>query len=417
MNFSLPHDSAPLPRDELETFRDIFENASIGIFQSTPQGKYVRVNPALAAMYGYDDVQDLMEAMTDIGHQLYVDPERREEFVKTLMHNGSMESFESEVHHRDGSTIWISESSRIVRNAEGDILYFEGFVKNVTQRVKLEKQVAEFTQTLEQKVQKRTSELLLEIERRRLAETSLKDALKEAEAATEAKSRFLASMSHELRTPLNAVIGFSDAMSSELLGPVEPPQYVEYVSIIKSSGTLLLELINDILDLSKIDAGAVELDYDSVDVSSLLLDCLDLTSHRATAAGVLLEPVDDSQLSTSIHADQRRLKQIILNLLTNAIKFTPKGGRVTTQVKTGERGCLCIVIADTGVGIAPENINRVLSEYGQAEHGLDHVVEGTGLGLPITKKLVELHGGALTLESTLGAGTSVTVCLPQQGTK
>ena len=416
MNLSLLYQASLSPRDELETFRDIFENASIGIFQSTPQGRYVRVNPALAVMYGYPNVQSLMEVMTDICHQLYVEPGRREEFVEMLLRDGSVENFESEVYRLDGSTIWISESSRIVHDEDGNILCFEGFVKNITQRVKLERQVAEFTQTLEQQVQKRTRELSLEIERRRLAEVSLKNALKEAEGATEAKSRFLASMSHELRTPLNAVIGFADAMAAEISGPIEPPQYAEYVDIIKSSGTLLLDLINDILDLSKIDAGAVELNCDTVEVSALIADCMDLTSHRATEAGVMLEPINDDQIDTSVHADPRRLKQIILNLLTNAIKYTPHGGRVTSQVSVGAKGCLCITIADTGVGIAPENIDKVLSEYGQAEHGLDHVVEGTGLGLPITKKLVELHGGKLTIESVLGEGTTVSVCLPPHGT-
>jgi signal transduction histidine kinase len=168
--------------------------------------------------------------------------------------------------------------------------------------------------------------------------------------------------------------------------------------------------------LSKIDAGAVELNCDTVEVSALIADCMDLTSHRATEAGVMLEPINDDQIDTSVHADPRRLKQIILNLLTNAIKYTPHGGRVTSQVSVGAKGCLCITIADTGVGIAPENIDKVLSEYGQAEHGLDHVVEGTGLGLPITKKLVELHGGKLTIESVLGEGTTVSVCLPPHGT-
>lgn len=417
MNFSMLHDTAPSSRDELDTFRDIFENASIGIFQSTPAGRYVRVNPALSAMYGYDDVESLMVALTDIRHQLYVDPRRREEFVKTLLAENSMENFESEVRRRDGSTLWISESARVVYNDFGEILYFEGFVKNVTQRVQLERQVAEFTQTLEQKVQKRTSELLLEIERRRLAEVSLKDALKKAEAATDAKSRFLASMSHELRTPLNAVIGFSDAIEAEIHGPIQSPQYAEYVGIIKSSGIFLLDLINDILDLSKIDAGALELNCDEVDVTALLWSCIDLTSHRAMESGVTLEPIKSDQANTFIQADARRLKQVILNLLTNAIKFTPSGGRVSTDLVIDEEQCLCIRISDTGVGIAPENMEKVLSEYGQALHGLDHVVEGTGLGLPITKKLVELHGGTLKLDSVLGEGTTVSVRLPQNGTQ
>lgn len=402
-------------RDELETFRDIFENANIGIFQSTPEGRYLRVNPYLADMYGYDTVNGMLSALTDIRGQLYVEPGRREEFIDTLLNFGSVENFESEVRRRDGTTIWISESGRVVHGPDGEVQFFEGFVKNVTERVRLERKVSEFTHTLEEEVQKRTRELLLEIERRRLAEASLKDALKKAEAATEAKSKFLASMSHELRTPLNAIIGFADAMMSEMLGPVQPSAYSEYVEIIRSSGNHLLELINDVLDLSKIDAGAVELSRGEVSVSALVLECLDLIGHRAAAAGVTLEHLDESGPKGVIHADQRRLKQVFLNLLSNAIKFTPEGGRVRIKVALSEAGCLCVHVNDSGVGIAPENIETVLSEYGQAEHGLDHVVEGTGLGLPITKKLVELHGGKLMLDSEVGVGTQVTVCLPPDG--
>lgn len=402
-------------RDELETFRDIFENANIGIFQSTPEGRYLRVNPYLADMYGYDTVNGMLSALTDIRGQLYVEPGRREEFIDTLLNFGSVENFESEVRRRDGTTIWISESGRVVHGPDGEVQFFEGFVKNVTERVRLERKVSEFTHTLEEEVQKRTRELLLEIERRRLAEASLKDALKKAEAATEAKSKFLASMSHELRTPLNAIIGFADAMMSEMLGPVQPSAYGEYVEIIRSSGNHLLELINDVLDLSKIDAGAVELSRGEVSVSALVLECLDLIGHRAAAAGVTLEHLDESGPKGVIHADQRRLKQVFLNLLSNAIKFTPEGGRVRIKVALSEAGCLCVHVNDSGVGIAPENIETVLSEYGQAEHGLDHVVEGTGLGLPITKKLVELHGGKLMLDSEVGVGTQVTVCLPPDG--
>ena len=412
MTIPLLQNTPTSPRDELEIFRDIFDNASIGIFQSTPEGRYIRVNASLAATYGYDDERSLMIALTDIGHQLYVEPGRREEFISTLLENGGIENFESEVHHKDGSTIWISENARVVYDGTGKILYFEGFVKNVTQRIMLEKQVAEFTQTLEQSVQKRTRELMLEVERRRLTETSLKEALKKTEAATEAKSRFLASMSHELRTPLNAVIGFSDMMKAEIMGPVQPSQYVEYVDIIQSSGSHLLDLINDILDLSKIDAGEVSLACDAVSISAVLNDCLELISHRASEAGVTLDGIEDGAEVPAVQADKRRLKQVFLNLLSNAIKFTPEGGHVAATLAMTDTGCMHISIADSGVGIAAEDIPNVLSEYGQAEHGLDHVAEGTGLGLPITKKLVELHGGELLLESEVGKGTTVTVCLP-----
>lgn len=401
--------------DELETFREIFENANIGIFQSTPEGRYIRVNPALAEMYGYTSADDMMSTLTDIRQQLYIEVGRREEFIEALLNDGEVENFESEVRRRDGKTIWISETARVVFGADGEVSYFEGFVKNVTQRIKLERQVAAFTQDLETRVQKRTSELQLEVERRRLAMASLKEALGKAEAATEAKSKFLASMSHELRTPLNAIIGFADAIKSEIAGPMHPAEYGEYIDIILSSGNHLLGLINDVLDLSKIDAGKVELSREEVSLSALVEECLELIGHRAREAGVDLVHVDTSSNKGVINADARRLKQVFLNLLSNAIKFTPESGRVTASVHSGDGGCLCVSVSDTGVGIAPDDIPTVLSEYGQVEHGLNHVGEGTGLGLPITKKLVELHGGKLTLESELGQGTTVNVCLPPNG--
>lgn len=401
--------------DELENFREIFENANIGIFQSTPEGRYIRVNPALAEMYGYASADDMMSALTDIRQQLYFEKGRREEFIDALLNDGEVENFESEVRRQDGETIWISETARVVFDADGEVSYFEGFVKNITQRIKLERQVAAFTQDLEARVQKRTSELQLEVERRRLAMASLKEALGKAEAATKAKGQFLASMSHELRTPLNAIIGFADAIKSEIAGPMQPTEYGEYIDIILGSGNHLLELINDILDLSKINAGAVELSREEVSVSALIQECLELIGHRAGEAGVELIHVDTSEGQGVINADARRLKQVFLNLLSNAIKFTPESGRVTASVHSGDGGCLCVSVSDTGVGIAPDDIPTVLSEYGQVEHGLNHVGEGTGLGLPITKKLVELHGGKLTLESELGEGTTVNVCLPPNG--
>lgn len=408
----MPNQTHPSTQDELETFRDIFDNANIGIFQSTPEGRYLRVNPALAEMYGFKDVGEMMSALTDIRHQLYIEDGRREEFIDALLNDGQVENFESEVRRHDGEAIWISETARVVFGADGEVAYFEGFVKNITKRIMLERQVAAFTQELEERVQKRTSELQLEVERRRLAMASLKEALGKAEAATEAKSKFLASMSHELRTPLNAIIGFADAIKSEISGPVQPVEYGEYIDIIHSSGNHLLALINDVLDLSKINAGAVELDRREVSVSALMRECLDLIGHRASEAGVELIHIDTAEDHGLIHADGRRLKQVFLNLLSNAIKFTPESGRVTASIHVAQSGCLCVSVSDTGVGIAPDDIPTVLSEYGQVEHGLNHVGEGTGLGLPITKKLVELHGGKLTLESALGEGTTVTVCLP-----
>ena len=398
--------------DDRDTFRDIFENANIGIFQSTIQGRYIRANPTLADMYGYECVDDMLEVLTDISHQLYVEDGRRDAFTQKLIETGAIENFESQVYCRDGTVIWISETARVVATSGGRAAYFEGFVKNVSERKRLEAQVSKFTQELEQRVQKRTSELLLEIERRRLAELSLKAALNEAQSATEAKSQFLASMSHELRTPLNAIIGFADAIRTELHGPIEPLEYAEYIDIIKGSGDHLLDLINDVLDLSKINSGTVDLRMVDVDVSEVMMGCLDLIGHRAAEAHVELKNDVDDNVDTIMRGDARRIKQVFLNLLSNAIKFTPPHGTVTVRIWDEAPGLLGVSVKDTGVGIAAQDIPKVLSEYGQVEHGLEHVGEGTGLGLPITKKLVELHGGVLSIDSKVGTGTTVSLSLP-----
>ncbi len=398
--------------EECDTFRDIFENANIGIFQTTPEGRYIRVNPALAEMYGYRTAEDLMVGLTDISNQLYVEDGRRDEFSTILERDGQIENFESQIYRRDGSVIWISETARVVPAASGHSAYFEGFVKNITEKKNLEHQVSQFTQELEERVHKRTSELLLEIERRRIAEQSLKEALKNAEAATEAKSEFLASMSHELRTPLNAIIGFADLIREETHGAMQPPAYSEYIDIIRNSGNHLLGLINDVLDLSKINSGTVDLDMERVDVRAVMVECLDLISHRAMQSGIDLNADIDQSVGAVIRGDVRRIKQVFLNLLSNAVKFTPEDGHVNVAIKDTAPGLLSIAVSDTGVGIAPDDIPKVLSEYGQVEHGLEHVVEGTGLGLPITKKLVELHGGSLSIDSSRGRGTTVCVTLP-----
>jgi len=402
----------PIKNDEHDTYKDIFENANIGIFQSTVDGHYIRANDALAEMYGYDSVEAFIVTLTNISEQLYVEKGRRDEFIEALHTKGQIENFESQVYREDGATIWISETARVVPETAGRAAYFEGFVKDITKRKELEAQLRIFNQKLEERVEKRTHELLLEIERRHLTEASLKEALQTAEDAASAKSKFLASMSHELRTPLNAIIGFSDAIQSEVLGPVAPTKYGEYVKIISNSGHHLLELINDILDLSKIESGTVDLSHDAVNPRHILLECLDLIGHRAEEAGVELIEKTAPDIPKAIIGDTRRIKQVFLNLLSNAIKFTPHGGTVAVCISANDPGMLTLRVADTGIGIAKEDIPKVLSEYGQAENGLEHTVEGTGLGLPISKKLVEMHGGRLEMESDLGKGTTVTVTLP-----
>ena len=235
-----------------------------------------------------------------------------------------------------------------------------------------------------------------------------------AEAASRAKSEFLAAMSHELRTPLNAVIGFSEMISSQTFGPVGNDKYREYAEDIRGAGTHLLDLVSDILDLAKIESGTEELHEEEADIEKLLHSVLSLVKSRAAEKEIQIKPVIPEDLPL-IRADSRKLKQIMVNLMSNAIKFTDPGGEVTLKVWHSKDG-FAFQIIDTGIGIAPENIPKALSQFGQVDRGIGRTHEGTGLGLPLAKALVQSHGGSLDLQSRLEEGTTVTVRLPSMRT-
>ena len=235
--------------------------------------------------------------------------------------------------------------------------------------------------------------------------------LMEADKANRAKSEFLANMSHELRTPLNAIIGFSDILKKQLFGEIGNERYVEYVADINDSGNHLLAIINDILDLAKAEAGKLTLQEDDIDIVRCLDDAVRMCRGRAAAGGVDLQfPGASDSLYACV--DERILRQIVLNLLTNAIKFTRDGGRVTLSLDASAEKGIFIRVKDTGIGIAPEDIARVIRPFEQVENVLSRSHGGTGLGLPLTSKLTELHGGEFTIESQVAQGTTVTVHLP-----
>src|SRR6516165_7702797 len=230
-----------------------------------------------------------------------------------------------------------------------------------------------------------------------------------AEEANQAKSKFLANMSHELRTPLNAIIGFSEIMESGMFGPLGADKYIEYARDIRESGEYLLDVINDILDMSKIEAGGIRLAPEAVELDSLLADCIRVVSTRAGEKNLAL----NSQVEAGIHlnADRRSLKQIALNLLSNAVKFTPDGGAVSVRARIrGSR--VSIAINDNGIGIARQALHKLGRPFEQVESQLTKRHQGSGLGLAIAKSLVELHGGTMRIRSRLGRGTMVVVRLP-----
>jgi signal transduction histidine kinase len=239
---------------------------------------------------------------------------------------------------------------------------------------------------------------------------NLQTALEAAAAASQAKSQFLATMSHELRTPLNAVIGFSDMIAAQPYGPVGDDRYRDYASLINESGMHLLALINDVLDFSKIDANRLGLEDEAVDVAEAIEAAVRMIRGQAADCGILLLEELDADMPV-LRADSRLVRQVLLNLLSNAVKFTPVGGRV--RVSADRRGQdLAITVADTGIGIAPEDLPKAFERFGQIDNRLNRNFEGTGLGLPLSKRLMELHGGTLELASILGTGTTVTMVFP-----
>lgn len=234
-----------------------------------------------------------------------------------------------------------------------------------------------------------------------------------AEAANQAKSEFLANMSHELRTPLNAINGFSEIMATEMFGPLGDGRYREYSQDILNSGQHLLALINDVLDMAKIEAGKMQMHFERVDLAELCQDAERLMRGKAQEAEIQL--ISDVSPDALVQADYRALKQVMLNLLSNALKFTPRGGRVS--IKAGvEAGWAFLSVSDNGIGISAEDLPRLAQPFEQVETKHARATQGTGLGLALTKSLIEMHQGRFEMTSEPGEGTTVTIIIPSRQT-
>jgi PAS domain S-box-containing protein len=250
----------------------------------------------------------------------------------------------------------------------------------------------------------------IDITEQKRAERSLIAMKDEAELANRSKSVFLANMSHELRTPLNAIIGFAEIIAEQMFGPVQPVNYRDYAHNIHAAGTHLLAVINDILDMTRIEAGQARLQEERFDLAALMRSALSMVANAAKIKSLAL--VDElPEMLPLLEADPRKVKQMLINLLSNAIKFTEQGG-VTVSAEVGASGEMAVAVTDTGIGIAPENMEKALAPFGQVDSTLARRHQGTGLGLPLTRALIELHGGRLEIASQPGVGTTARLILP-----
>ncbi len=360
-------------------YRTIVENAAGGIYQVTPEGQFLSANPAMARILGYDTPEQILREVRDAHKQLYVNNKDRRHFIRELETKGVITNFETQLLTRDKQKIWISKNARVVKDDEGSILYYEGSMAEITKRKE--------------------------------AEIDLQKAKTSSDLASRAKSEFLANMSHELRTPLNAIIGFSEIIKNEVMGPIENRQYWEYAGDIYESGKSLLTIINEILDVSRIEAGERHLNDSIVDLEKIVKSCIEFMEPKAEANEMTINNLMDTNVPQII-GEELAIKQILLNLLSNAIKFTPTGGRVTLSHELDKEGRLRLSVTDTGVGLDEEEIEKALSPFGQIENSFSRSSAGAGLGLTLVNSLVKLHGGRLELFSQKGIGTTATIILP-----
>jgi len=394
-----------------EHYRSIFENAREGIFITTIEGQIVTVNPAFAAMFGYDGPEHIKEIITDIAAQLYCHPTDWQKMLETLTAEGQVKELELHHRHRDGSTVWIAANARLIYK---DARYWiEGSLRDITKRRAAEIALQEAHDRLEERVRERTAQLTQANEDLRQIHAELHLAKERAESANRLKSEFLANMSHEIRTPMNGILGLSQMALRSTISEEQR----ENIEGIYSSGLTLLQIINDILDISRIEAGKLNITMEPTNLHSLVEEVISITAVNARE-GVEVRLEKSKNLPGFVHTDRTRLHQVLVNLVGNAIKFTKEGYVLLAvdyegKAEPGKRINLHFRIEDTGPGIKPGKREEIFNSFSQGDSSISREFGGTGLGLSISQRIVKLLGGDdIYLTSREGIGSVFSFVLP-----
>jgi PAS domain S-box-containing protein len=380
-------------------FRSIVENTVEGIFQTSLDGHYLSANAALARIYAYGSPEELIDCLPNIADQLYVQPGRRNDFIRNVQRNGVVSGFESKVRRHDGTVIWISENARAVRGPSSEVLYYEGTVIDITPRKVAEESLQRARAELETRVQERTAELALSNQKLQEEIAVRQRAQEEAAAANAAKSVFLARMSHEIRTPMNAILGYAQILQRD---STLAERHRDCIDTVMESGRHLLELIDDVLDLSKIEAGHVEMEPADFNLGLMIQGVMNMFRARCAQRRIRLCTEFAVTEFGVVRGDERKLRQVLVNLVGNAIKFTDEGS-VTLRARREDHDLYRFEVIDTGAGIPPESMPLVFEPFRQTSAGRSR--GGTGLGLPIARQHVEVMGGELAVVSTPGKGS------------
>ncbi|MEM9469876.1 MAG: PAS domain-containing sensor histidine kinase [Pseudomonadota bacterium] len=361
-------------------YRTIVENAASGIYQVTPEGQFLSANPAYARILGYGSAESVLRDVKDAINEIYKNPDDHKKFLKDIASLNMPNSHEAQIKRKDETVIWINENIRPVFDDEQNLLYYEGSIEDIDQR--------------------------------KQAEIAMKDAKVESDLANRSKSEFLANMSHELRTPLNAIIGFSDIIRTQAFGEIKQTEYTDYAGNIYESGNHLLRVINEILDVSRIDAGERTLHESVIDVKEAIASCLALMESKIKAANVKIDNKVDGGIG--LIGEKQALKQMLINLFSNAIKFSPENSFVTIGAELDEKKRLRLSITDNGTGMSDAELEKALSPFGQIDTEHKRNKSGTGLGLTLVQSLIELHGGELEIVSQRGIGTTAILIFPEK---